>query len=262
MNNLNSTVTKEEVDSDINLNYDDKLYLTYNLFDKTYILQCAFENDEYTELFSKQLYQTDTYGEGSQAYTIYDQENDSYFEIHKINDDIKAIIYMKSKDFDKLEKICKQSSLPFINTIRSYRAESFATSHFNIIYSAFAFNDTPENRKLAEKCKKLYTKYEMSKNAIATSYLLTNIESVLNHYIATKELNVEELLRNYMVLTDFSDFCNSSFPLISNFVYNPEDTDCRKLSEALNININNIGNLINIYLKDELDILDKKEKGD
>ena len=74
----------------------------------------------------------------------------------------------------------------------------------------------------------------------------------INSYIATGNLNKDCILKEYIDLQNFQDLCYDSIAILAPFVNAPSSVDLRCLTENLQKNLNNISNLLDIYLEDEL----------
>ena len=66
------------------------------------------------------------------------------------------------------------------------------------------------------------------------------------------KFNKDYILKEYINLQNFQELCYDSIAILAPFVNDPSSTDLRCLTENLQKNLNNISNLLDIYLEDEL----------
>lgn len=130
-----------------------------------------------------------------------------------------------------------------------------------LIENSVLLTDTYNNYALKEY-KNLFIKYSCTTAYIPISSILENTIDDINNYIASGNLDLNTLKRRLFELESFKQVCPTSYTLISNFITNPNDTDLRRLSLNLQKNMNNIDNLIHLYMKDELNIQNRGEKDD
>ena len=66
------------------------------------------------------------------------------------------------------------------------------------------------------------------------------------------KFNKDYILKEYINLQNFQDLCYDSITILAPFVNNPSNVDLRYLTENLQKNLNNISNLLDMYLENEL----------
>lgn len=130
-----------------------------------------------------------------------------------------------------------------------------------LIENSTFFTDTYNDVALKEY-KQLFIKYNCATAYIPISSILENTIKDINAYIANGNLDLNTLKRRLFELACFKEVCPSSYSLLSNFINDPYNTDLRNLCTSLQKNINNIENLMNIYMEDELNIQNRGEKDD
>ncbi len=66
------------------------------------------------------------------------------------------------------------------------------------------------------------------------------------------KFNKDYILKEYVDLQNFQDLCYDSITRLAPFVNSPSNVDLRYLIENLQKNLNNISNLLDMYLENEL----------
>ena len=239
--------------------YDDKLIQEYNLLTGANALFCEIGNNQLAHLYEHEVYEN-----GDEIYTIY--EKDGVYYMFESNGKMQRLVYANKDDYNKVTtKFKNDTPISIINKINTYRSDRFINSNVDIIVDNCIYIPTDRNKALSEKFRKSFMRYKMSECLIPSEVIISEIKSMVNHYIVTHKLDSESLLNNYMVLSAFGDFCHSSIDLISPFVHNPKNTDLQKLSEGLDKKIDDIDYLIHLYLEEELKCASRnqnQEKGE
>ncbi len=225
--------------------YDNKILQTYSFPDGTNTIYRDLGNDTLALLYQHH-YDEES---GEEYITIY-EKNGVYF-ITKNDDHIDNAMYTTTKDYIRL----MQTEFKTEEEADNFNFEKCIPIVMNSKYIA-------EDNTVSKKFQKTYIKYVMAENAIPTQGLLQDILSQAQKYIATKKINTQELLRNYIHLFSFQDFCTSSLQCVSPFVNDPSSVDSRKFIQDLSSKMNNIDKIIGLYLEEELkDDRDIDERG-
>lgn len=145
------------------------------------------------------------------------------------------------------------SKVPVVKSISNILSDKYSYKHLNPIVIDNKFINTEQNKSLSNDFRKTYMRYNMATNLIPAQYILKQILEIIHHYIATKKLNETELLTHYIHMQNFAQMCSGAIQKLANFVYNPSSVDLRGLCDFLQDRINNMENLIDMYLSDELE---------
>ncbi len=174
--------------------------------------------------------------------TLYTSSN--AYSVITIGDSLHFVSYISSENFEKLIKITDIPS----------KVIGEITSKIFISRNAFPLlvnGDIIYNEEY-EKFKKLYTRYSVATKYTPASNILNNLLNEINSYIATGNLNKDCILKDYIDLQNFQDLCYDSIAILAPFVNAPSSVDLRCLTEKLQTNLNNISNLLDMYLENEL----------
>lgn len=177
--------------------------------------------------------------------------------------DIERLECINKTDFIQyLNKALKDFHSGFMNSINKI----IALSHLLKNSTTFLIINNKHYEKLYnnlyKEYRKLFVKYRSATTLIPAYSILYEIISTIHKYISTGNLDTEKLNKNFLELQSFKDVCNSSISLISSFIHNPHSIDLRNLCDALGKNLNNVNNLINLYLEDELNLQNKENEND
>ena len=146
----------------------------------------------------------------------------------------------------------KNNFLSLVNRSSNLNRISVPFNSIHIIYDG-----VNKVKEMYDKFHKLNLRYSIMSKYIPASYIIDSTIDKINHYIATGELNRDELLDDYTKLQNFQELCYDSIYKISGFLADPSHTDLRSLSEGLQKNSTNISNLMDLYLIDDLKNQDK-----
>lgn len=231
-------------------------------YDSEKIIQEYCFNGNYTAIYRDigdnklaLLYEYERDDNGNETYYIYKKDG-AYISLQS-KDKFKSIFYVTDENFNlignKFLVSSKFSKIPLLKNIAKISMESFTSKHSSDIVVNYDFIDTPKNHVLAKDFKHSYTKYVMASNLIPASTIIDKILSILHHYIATKELDKNELIQKYNDLQNFSAVCPSSTNVISHLIDNFDEQNLKSSCESLQSNLRNIEKLIDMYLENELE---------
>ncbi len=258
MNKLNNPYSffvfdKSEIFSDANDDY----CTIYSKQDDNIIQEYCF-SDGYTALYRKVgddklaiLYVSEP-SEDLTTISIYTPT--TLYQGIQINDDFEHLVYMHRYDL-VLSAIISNSTkgIPGCKNFSNYLSEKYMKNHLNYLVYNYQSVTTGENQSYLKEFKNNYIRYTMASKLIPAQYTIKSILGIVNNYIATGKINMDELLTEYIHLQNFQEICSETIQNLSSFVYTPSNTDLRKLCDFLNHKINNIENLINMYLSNELE---------
>ncbi len=247
-NNVNMDIDMSDgiyIFDDLN---SDKVEISIYIHENDLIMQeCCFQTGE-VRLFRDNedgtlsvLYECRKVGDLSFS-IIYTPSN--AYNIMAIGDKLNFASYISAENFEKLIKLTDMPS----------KVVSEMTSKIFISNNAYPFvvNGNILNTKEYEAFKKLYTRYSIATKYIPASNILNNLLSEINQYIATGNFNKDCIFKEYINLQNFQELCYDSISTLAPFVNDPSSVDLRSLTEKLQRNLNNISNLLDIYLENEL----------
>ena len=79
-------------------------------------------------------------------------------------------------------------------------ADVFVERKTKIVATQNKVVDDENSSKLYERFKDLFKKYSLASNYLPATCIIESILEIINHYIATKELDKDNLLANYIQL--------------------------------------------------------------
>lgn len=256
-NDMNDDFGEKENDEDINTQDVDFFFVNEGTVIEYYdqetgytALYRSIPNDELAVIYESQYYPK----EETEVSYIY-QPNGMYTVSHNLEGTITAITYMSKEKFMKLGKIEDSflSNIPIIKRIPAFGSDKFMDKHVkNIMAEGQLTSSSPEITDHYNNARKLDNRYGLASQYIVAYKIISNISEKVNHYIATRELNRNELLKDYMHLSNFAEICSSTIEDFSAFIVDPKRTDLRKLSDTLNKRSNNLSHFVDIYLEKEL----------
>lgn len=234
--------------------YGEKIIQEYYFKDDFSTIYYDIGNDELAVLYEHKIDDL-----GNEFFSIYEKDS-AYIAIQNHNK-LKDVSYVTEENFNLIGK--KESSylstVPIIKQIHEKMVDFFTINHSTCFITNFDFIDTKQNRFLAKKFTRLNMRYLMSSKLIPTNVIINEILSIIYHYIATHEIDENELLVKYNELQCFKDICPSSIKSISSFIHNKGKTDLENLCSSLQSNLKRIENLIDMYLDKELQSEKQKE---
>lgn len=232
--------------------YDENLIQSYCFENGATGLYRDIGNDKFELLYEKDLDVN-----GNEIISIF-PSNTSYYALKEDNK-FKRIILADQKTFNTFTKMSGllSSGLPLISRFSTYISDQYAQRHFNPIVDECTLIDTPQNRKLYEDFKSRYMRYERATNYIPACGIINELIQMIHHYIATRELDKEELLTKYIKLMNFQQMCPKTLQALGLFFNDLNGTDLRNLCDQLQNSAHNIESFIDLNLKDEL-----KDKGE
>ncbi|MBQ3421976.1 MAG: hypothetical protein IJH34_09970 [Romboutsia sp.] len=228
-------VENEDEDVYSLFSYDDKIIQAYSFPDGSNTIYRDIGDGTLAILYQHQFDEES----GEEFITIY--ENNGVYAITKSEDYIDNAMYTTTKDFIAL----LETQLKSKKDVDSVDFEKCVPIVVDSEYVSY-------DNEIAKKFKAAYTKYTMAENAIPTQVLLHEILSKAQNFIATKKIDMKELLRNFTHLHNFQDFCKSSIECVSPFVNDPSSVDLRQFISDLASKMKNIDNIIGMYLEEEL----------
>ena len=258
----NDTLIDENLETE-NLDNDNENDISnFFYYDSEKIIQEYCLNGNYTAIYRDigdnklaLLYEYERDNDGNEIFYIYTKDC-AYIAIQS-KDKLRNVFYVTDENFNLIENkdlvSSKFSKIPLLKNISEKTIESFTLKHSTLIVANYDFIDTPKNHALAKDFKHSHTKYVMASNLIPASTIIDEILSILHHYIATKELDKNELFQKYNELQNFSAVCPSSTNVISHLVDNFNEQNLKISCESLQSNLRNIENLIDMYLENELE---------
>lgn len=253
----NNAVSKYNPNDKDNSSVDIKLY---SFHDDKIIQEYCFETDDTSLYFSTEndnelalVYQSE-YNSDENVTVHYIYQPDGMYTATQNNDGtLSSIIYIDAKNFQKINKKCEQfSNIPILKKLNNFTSDLIVAHKAIVVATSNKVVENETSIKLYDKFKDLFKKYSLAVNYIPASCIIQDILEIVNHYIATGELDKNTLLNNYIQLQNFQEICSSSIKDISQFVQNPSNTDLRNLCDNLNSRLKNLEYFVNLYLEKEL----------
>ena len=178
-------------------------------------------------------------------------------------ENIRTLDYWKKKDFITFLK--KFGNEP--NNRLEMLTSSFSYIPFMITHSKRIIEDNKRyyvstEPELFNNYKKLFIKYSASAQLIPAFCILESLIGDIHNYIATKKFKKVVFEKRLSELQNFKDVCPSSTSALNSFLENPVQTNLYQICVLFEKNLNNIKNLISIYLEEELNIQKEGEKYD
>lgn len=246
-NSLISDITTNDEQIYVYTYQDDKIIQEYCFVNGNTYLYRKLDNDKLALLYEREQDEN-----GITTISIYNS-NTFYNSILKSNK-FNTILSMDAKDFLFMDNFINTTSkVPIIKHIGNNLSDKYSNRHLNPIVTDKQFIPTEQNKLLSDIFRKTYMRYNMATNLIPAQCTIKEILRIINHYIATGNLDETNLLTNYIHLQNFQQICSSTIQKLSDFVHNHSSIDLRDLCDFLQNKINNIENLIDMYLSDELE---------
>ena len=161
----------------------------------------------------------------------------------------------KNEPLEDSKNIFMRSLLPLASNL------GMALNSTRLMENSVPLKNNLKDERLKEY-KRLFVKYSCATAYIPISCILENTIKDINAYIASGNLDLDTLKRRLHELECFKQLCPNSYSLISNFINAPYNTHLRDLCDNLQKNMNNIKNLISLYMEDELNIQNRGENDD
>lgn len=246
MNNKFSfyTLPKSDVINDSEFEENEQTYDSnvenisiYTLDDDTFIEEYSFDNGDcnlYCDAGNDTLELLYSASNNDSVTSIY--VPDGIYIAKNIDSKNGKIFYLEKNDFLSIQESNINSSI---------------TLHKLFKVINFVYDNGIVNKKMYDEFTKLNIKYSTVTKYIPASSIIDSTIDKVTHYIATRELNKDELINDYSKLQNFQELCYDSIYRISDFITNPSNTDLRKLSDSLQKNSTNISNLMDLYLVDD-----------
>lgn len=230
--NGDSTISSNAItlDTDVNIFIYNNIYEEYSLNTGSCQLYRDLGTDKIELLYKKSNNESNKY-----KITAYDL-NGAYAAI-QTDDGIQKLAYINKNAFSSKSIINdKYANIPLIDKYKLTTIKSY--------------------QKYIADFNKLNIQYQTASNYIPALNILSSILQTTYKFIANGKLNEEmqdELLQNYIALTNFQNSCYSSIELISGLISNPYDIDLRDFCDKLENKIDNIEHLVNLYLDKDLE---------
>lgn len=260
------------------LNYEKNNTYSFYTIDESYFIDSLEEDDKVYSHMNDQIIQSYCFSTGNTSLYRKVENNQLALLYDKIslNDTNSTAIYIytpsmlyaskqKNGSFTDISSMDRKnflfvaniftplSQVPGVKYINDILSIRYSAKHQNPVVSNSKLVDTKENRFFAKDFKETYMRYSMASNMIPAQCVLKNILKIVNQYIASRELDKNELLTNYINLQNFQEMCSGTSADISSFINEPSNIDLRSLCDSLRTKITNMDNLINMYLSDELE---------
>ena len=256
-NDMNDDFGEKENDEDINTQDVGFFFVNEGTVIEYYdqetgytALYRSIPNDELAVIYESQYYPK----EESEVSYIY-RPNGMYTISHNPEGTTTAIAYISKEKFIALDKMSNNflSAIPFIKHFQDFNSDKFTDKHVkNIMAKGQITSSSPEITNHYNIARKLDNRYGLASQYIVAYKIFSDILEKVNHYIATRQLDRNELLKDYMNLSNFAEICSSTLEDLSAFIVDPKKTDLRKLSDTLTKRSNNLNHFIDIYLEEEL----------
>lgn len=136
----------------------------------------------------------------------------------------------------------------------------YMVKHFVKMVSDNNYYNNSSNQYIFDNYRRLFVKYTSATILIPVYNILSDFIEDIYKYIATGKFDNSIFEKRFFELQNFKDFCPDSTSIISSFIKNPKVTDLHQLCNSLEKNLNNIDNLINLYLEDELSLQKEGEE--
>lgn len=168
---------------------------------------------------------------------------------------IVAVDYMPTSDFvTYFNKFSYEPKFTCISKLKDYSSKAFMQKYSDrLIQNNISYTDEDTNM-LLDKYKRIFIKYTVAAQLIPVSNILEACISNIHQFIANNRLDCSDLEKSISQLEYFKKICPNSISALSSFLDNPNNIDLRNLCATLETNLQNVDNLINMYLEDELKI--------
>lgn len=199
------------------------------------------------------LYET-TIRDGIQESSFYSR--DSVYVLTNYNHNtgiIGGLDYIPKNIFiNFMNTFGKEYKNTFSKKISELLSIPYMAKHFVKMISDNNYYNTSSNQYIFDNYRKIFVKYTLVTVLIPVSNILEDFIADVHNYIATGKFDNSIFERRLFELQNFKDCCPNSISIVSSFIKNPKNTDLHQLCDSLVKNLNNIDNLINLYLEDEL----------
>jgi len=259
----NESFTDSERNSDSNYEYIDVFY--YENFCQEY----NFKTGE-TSLYIKHsddkcelLYEC-SMENGLESASLYSKN--SAFILNGYNassSHITSLAHFPKRDFLKfMNAKINSDKIPLLGKTFDLLSPFFIPKSYTCLIRNDVLNKSVYNNALLKEYRELFIKYKCASAYIPVINILDKLIQYIHSYIASGEIDMEAVKIRYSELQNFQKLCPTSYSLISSFINNPESSNLRVLCDNLEKSSNNIENLIDLYLKDELNIQTRGENDD
>lgn len=256
-NDMNDNFDEKENDEDINTQDVGFFFVNDGI-----VIEYYDQESGYTALYRdvsnntlEVLYESQYYPQEETEVSYIYQPNGMYTISHNLEGSITAIAYISKEKFIALDKISSKflSNIPIIKRFQNFGSDIFMNKHVKTIMAEGQLtSSSPEITKHYNAARRLDNRYNLVSQYIIACRIIANISEKVNHYIATRQLDKNELLRDYMQLSNFAKISSGTIEDLSGFIVDPKKTDLRKLCDTLDKRSKNLSYFIDFYLEEEL----------
>lgn len=254
-NTISESERIDDEDDIIDIFTYENFYQEYDFKTGETILYLEISEDECKILYSS------SHQESGESISIH--VDDDVYVINGYNPDkqtIQTLDYFSRDNFLKFSKIVNTSPKNFIHKVINewHSVIQLAKNSTRLINDGSSIN-TKNNQAILKKFRTQFVKYNAATSFIPAYCILDSSISDLHSYIASGGNDMSNIKRRLYEIEKFKIICPNSFSLLSSFVKSPKSTDLRALCDSLEKNMNNIEQLLNLYLVDELNLQDKEK---
>lgn len=234
------------------------------------VLECNFSSGKYVLYLQKSDTEYEILYECSNINGI---ENSSFYSKNNVfiltdynhnTSDIRKLDCIPKKNFiEAIKRYSTNSNNKIFNYLNDIRLANYSLIHsIPLISEGKYISEYSTNVHLFQEYRKLFVKYRSAITLIPISNILDEIISSLHEYIATGKFDIEKFNKSYLELQNYSEICSNSISLLYSFIQNPRSTNLQNLCDDIGKNLKNVENLIDLYLEEELNMIDKENSND
>lgn len=184
------------------------------------------------------LYKSSIAEDGSKDISIYKPH--FVYIVSEKNNTFQTVSYCSAKNYSLITK-----KLP--NFINEFLGNQFCTP---IIKNGHVVS---EDKELQKNFKNSYKQYSILSSYIPAYYSLNGILDVINHHIATGDLNKNNLLNYYIILYELKDIFPDIYEKVVFFINNLDNINYQEFCDTMQHKLRNMKILIDSNLENEFE---------